>query len=889
MDNRIPEVVIDDWSKGINTQDIFLEDGYCQNLDNFDCSNKGKIKKVLREVNLFNDDVGTGLFDGVDFDTIIKTHFHYMNNTDYFVVFAKDTGSLPNGYDDYMIALCDFDDTETWTYFKSSDGYFTNENDETDDTHVEDARFVSSNVGGRSILRVYPIYNDEDDLNEWRPLRVMYLPRPKCIEDIGFTRPEGTGNEPKKLVIDGENKIMCSCGLGNPFPCNVGGDEPISAACVNLQHRCNFDTEFDVGDLIAIQYMINTQGGAVDDDEFRDGYLSKITEITDEAIAYVKGPVYQNKYDNADDTDPGGEDFTKGTYFYTMENDGEYCALVEGIYCLRGLPILREETVDDQVYIGSDPDTTAQYNIPIELKECTYEGFEDIYYGFTFITIDNQFSNMVVRQHLLGQEDYFNATPPDDSSVTCPAYGYINITFDADMGGWVFSPPAGATDSELNVYETIKGLVVWRKVGFDSDWQVLDIVHRYIPVENESNDINEWNSNHASSDITGSSLQDIYNADTIGSETNYDSSAVKDYGQVLLETVYSFTGGLEEEDLGVETVIKAPCSHNRKIYGGNYCRLKRWNDEWEPEWLDDEIAISLVDKGESFGALDYLGVASGESDYIVDIKVDGRQLLIFKRKHVTVVEMVGSEQMTWKLVKHLNSGVDYYYHTCKTPYGVVWLSRDGIFIWNDNRRILISHAIEDEYFDEIDGFPSTIRLGYDAATDKIFINNSSTGTFWSINIKQGAFQVVNHLGDYIWLTPDLNGRLTGLVEGSLDVDYLERKETEREDGVYVAPASYTSGKMDMVKLVGCARIYSVHYYIKYVVEDEQTGSFATEIDMDGSTATEIFDGLSGSGEKIFKQKVWLQGRIAQVELVVGNRFELFEVHRVVISTREFGE
>lgn len=837
-------VLFDDWSKGANTRDKLLPEGVSARIENFTCDRKGSLEKGLPfEV------ISTPAEDEVhwfDEDTIHRVFYWYAKDKDYQVYLANIGG-------DAKIAI---HDGTNWMSWKASDHFF-HWVDSTCD--LEDVIFLSSLVGGIPCLRVYPIYPSTTDLDEWVPLRIFPMDAFDIFEDTTETKYANGDSFNSKVAVFGDNIVECACG-------HDGALQP----CAKVWGNCAYDgvanspdpderTEFTalVSGIFAIPFLLSTH----------ERMLCERLETSSDFELIVSRPIFRDEY--TQDT------AKQGTEFWTFGSSSNEEQAEINMICLKGLPSISSSLVASQITIISSP-VTAQYMVPAVVMDCQYEGGEVIDYGFSFVTFDGQYGRIEVVRYGITVEEF--SAGPDAS----PQKGFVQIFVSRS----VFPSTLSGEIVDRNMAKAITGLAIWRKNDTDGEWKLLDIVQRKVIEPDE-----KINTRDCNPIILMTNATRMHSTSILGNAASFLTSYHPDWGQACGDNIYSATGGLEEEDLGVEVGIRAPALGGRKIYAGNVLKLKQWDSTWEPAWSDDEILPSIIDAGEMFPGSEYLEVVSGESDLIKRIIIFGRQMIVMKRSYVIIMSMIGQSEGAWKVVSKLSGGVGDYYHVCETPFGPVWLSDEHLYMWDGKQRRPLSIAFQDEYRAMYGSWASTMSVGFDGHTSKIYVGRSGADKLFIIDLRSGAYTSQENGQDcqYRGYCNDLTGRLVGTQVASF-ARYIEAKEIDLSTGERtIGEATWDSGSIDLIKLVGEAKLYNVYVYLSYKRKDSYSGTHDLQLkgSFDGAAQiTYTYTLPSGTQEDtiVATFDVWNQGKVLELEFNTNEdtvEFDYFRIWKIV--------
>lgn len=841
MDGRRVVPIYDDFSGGMNTQDRLLKPPYVKDAQNFDCRRKGVAEKPRTRYSFTIPASPPWVDDFSDFCVF------YMNETQH-LAFLADVGET-----DPMIAV---HDGTSWHSFPSSEGYL--------DDDIEGVIWLPSVIGGIPILRIFPIYPSAVDLDEWRPLKLMYLPAQKTYEKWPWDTWDNGAGYDYRITLDDTNKILqCACngaaGGSGLQPCVGNGGYHVG--CYDTAYRIDFYNNRSLGDVVKFRYNAQVDRHVI----------CRITDLdngtvleTSEAGVAASVESEMKKADN---------DFANILVEQTRTTTTQSAELI----MVRGLPLMTTSDVATNVTFAAQSNNENQTYFPETVIDCAYDGKEAVRYGFSYETIDGQHSNLISVWQSLPR-----------LFVGSPAKGLVSM----DIDDGIFPATSGnPTEAEDDMAKFIAAVNIWRWNDADGKWFFLAQVPRVAVNELSHAEENKvsWKNEAPSADHAVSSYM-------LDNAYGFSSREVLDWGQALSETIFSFTGGLELEDLGCELAAKAPAFFGRKIFVSNVAILKRFQTSWEPEWENDKIHYSLFDKGESFAGLDYLEVLGDDPDEIMYLAFFGRQMLVVKRSKVVVIDIVGSDEGMWKLVGIYDGGVTNRKHCCETPYGLVWLSEDHIYLWDGRQRIPLTRNIEDETYKPFKvSKDSVARIGYDRRYDKLWLAGESTFSY-VMAFAGGSWTKTMLAWDEFW--PSLDGRLIGAKLTTELLYYVEALDSEPSGSEWwLGKSILETGFIDLGSVLHKEKLYELWAYIYYEKNSQWPSTDFTlyakvQFD-DGSEISHSFviPAAETSGEKILRFDVWDKGRVANIIIDSNDhiangfydKFRLFRIEGVVVS------
>ena len=187
---------------------------------------------------------------------------------------------------------------------------------------------------------------------------------------------------------------------------------------------------------------------------------------------------------------------------------------------------------------------------------------------------------------------------------------------------------------------------------------------------------------------------------------------------------------------------KTSCVFNRRAYYGNV-RLQNMDNILT--YYPDGIVKSAVGMYDTVSVDNLIEATINDGDEITCLIVAGNKLLQFKKRSLTIMgvkilENGQSREVIERTIDHV--GVEGDNQICKTPYGILWVSRSGIFTYDgqkleklteNQQGSTISKTVWENFYNE------RTHVGYDAYWNQVHIcqdviNNPKT-LIYSFNTK----------------------------------------------------------------------------------------------------------------------------------------------------------
>lgn len=169
---------------------------------------------------------------------------------------------------------------------------------------------------------------------------------------------------------------------------------------------------------------------------------------------------------------------------------------------------------------------------------------------------------------------------------------------------------------------------------------------------------------------------------------------------------------------------KTSCVFNRRAYYGNV-RLE--NTDNLLTYYPDGIVKSAVGMYDTVSVDNLIEATINDGDEITCLIVAGNKLLQFKKRSLTIMgvkilENGQSREVIERTIDHV--GVDGDNQICKTPYGILWVSRSGIYTYDgqkldklteNQQGSTISKRVWETFYNE------RTHVGYDAYWNQVHI------------------------------------------------------------------------------------------------------------------------------------------------------------------------
>lgn len=202
-----------------------------------------------------------------------------------------------------------------------------------------------------------------------------------------------------------------------------------------------------------------------------------------------------------------------------------------------------------------------------------------------------------------------------------------------------------------------------------------------------------------------------------------------------------------DEPIGFEsdgTGWKTACVFNRRAYYGNV-RIKGKDDQLN--YYPDGILKSALGMYATVGESNLIEATVNDGDDIVALRVTGNKLCQFKKYSLTIMgiktlENGENREEIEETLHHV--GLENDNQICDTPYGLFWISRSGVYLYNgQNFKSLTSNSegslIDKSQWENFYG--KRTHIGYDAYWNQVHICKDTISNTETIiyNFNTGAF------------------------------------------------------------------------------------------------------------------------------------------------------
>jgi len=308
----------------------------------------------------------------------------------------------------------------------------------------------------------------------------------------------------------------------------------------------------------------------------------------------------------------------------------------------------------------------------------------------------------------------------------------------------------------------------------------------------------------------------------------------------------------DADGYGFKTAVVA----NRVVYAGNV-RMK--NKDGIVETRADAMFKSLVGKFDTFVPDRLIEASIRDGDEIVKLEEYADRILQFKKKKMHLINV--SQEIEFLEDTFMHKGVTHPAATCKTDYGIAWVNRHGVYLYDGRRvnnllekdgRQIIKDIIWDDWITAAGGYPMIgyvpkkrqliviADIGASGGDNDIYLHDLVTRSWVHgyNRVPAGDVAKTNPITD--WNGDFVIGHTTGTIVKW--VDDLADAGTTTDDMVYIYTKDIDFGQPAQRKKVYRVRISykgdADGLYVRYGVNGE-TDTFRTfeDTELSGGIAT----------------------------------------------------
>jgi len=337
------------------------------------------------------------------------------------------------------------------------------------------------------------------------------------------------------------------------------------------------------------------------------------------------------------------------------------------------------------------------------------------------------------------------------------------------------------------------------------------------------------------------------------SETTTSTAAIESISKNIdtYTTINGYSPGTTSISLG-ETgeQWKASVVANRRAFIAN---VRRFNEDTaSPSIFADRIYYSEINKFDTFPLLNYIDFVRGDAESYVALEEYADRLLAFKQNSVQIINISSPADTNWFPEDiHKYKGVGHPAAIAKTEHGIVWVNKNGCYLYADENKILnlIDGKIDDNDWFDFVGITSAYKtiIGYEPHKKQLIVmrdctgNESDSGDAYLFDFKTGAWVYLqNAFTDekaYTNFTYDWNGNLLIASDNDADND-VEFFKWDDEDTSNISNFGLVTRDIDFGSPAIQKKIYKIYITYKSTAELNQPLSYAVD---GNSSFTQIAD------------------------------------------------
>jgi len=325
------------------------------------------------------------------------------------------------------------------------------------------------------------------------------------------------------------------------------------------------------------------------------------------------------------------------------------------------------------------------------------------------------------------------------------SYTFVDLSEDESLPHVWGTPPSDATVASGNFFTAVgvkinitnafrekeKGFRIYtRKKNNNERWNLfLDVDYKRGVRKNLFDDYESWS-------VTGT-----YNA---GSGTNTAEVTGLVIEAPCLDTYDSINGYSHTEDsIDMDGFIDA-CIAQRRVWVANVSK--------EGKVFDDRIYYSPVNRFNTFPDSYYLDIGINDGDSFRAIKSLGNRIVAFKKNKVYIINISSSSDAGWYLEAEFEGyGCENPRTITKTPYGICWANKDGVFLFNGESapREITTNLSDNSWLNDITDASgiNEISLAFNNKYKQLYvaqnINSTSETKIFVYDFSKNAWTILN--------------------------------------------------------------------------------------------------------------------------------------------------
>ena len=175
------------------------------------------------------------------------------------------------------------------------------------------------------------------------------------------------------------------------------------------------------------------------------------------------------------------------------------------------------------------------------------------------------------------------------------------------------------------------------------------------------------------------------------------------------ETINGYSSSIEFNSLfGITKGYKTSTVSNRRRFIANVKHSKGGFSVHSP----DRIMYSEINKFDTILSLNTIDVGINDGEEFVKLEGFNDRLLAFKNKTLYIINIAGGSDTQWFLEETKPSmGVDFHAAVVKTPFGICWVNKNGLYIYDGSKIINLQTKILESQWESF--VNSDTMIGYE--------------------------------------------------------------------------------------------------------------------------------------------------------------------------------
>ena len=122
---------------------------------------------------------------------------------------------------------------------------------------------------------------------------------------------------------------------------------------------------------------------------------------------------------------------------------------------------------------------------------------------------------------------------------------------------------------------------------------------------------------------------------------------------------------------------------NRRAFVAN---VQYTTDGGNLQNFGDQIRYSQINKFNTFPELNFIDIGVNDGESFVKLEAFADRIFAFKEKTLYIINIGGGSDTQWFLEsEHKNMGVDFHALTVKTDFGIAWVNKNGLYIYDGSK------------------------------------------------------------------------------------------------------------------------------------------------------------------------------------------------------------